>query len=86
MCCCGAWCPGGVERPGLERSTPEAECQWWVDRLVDERGSAERLQGTPGFNASQGFSCLRHKFPRFFLPEGTTQWRGFFTKGAHGKG
>jgi len=44
MCCCGTWCPGGKELLGRGGSTPEAECQWWVDWLDNERGSAERLQ------------------------------------------
>ena len=33
--------------PRLGGSTPEAECQWWADRLGDEKtrvGSAERLR------------------------------------------
>jgi len=38
------WCPGGKELLGRGGSIPEAECQWWVDWLDDERGSAERLQ------------------------------------------
>ena len=29
--------------PGLGGSTPEAECQWWADRLGDEKTRGDRL-------------------------------------------
>ena len=34
---------GSWKLPGLGGSTPEAECQWWADRLGDEKTRRGRL-------------------------------------------
>jgi len=80
MCCCGTWCPGGKELLGRGGSTPEAECQWWVDWLDNERGSAERLQ-------ERTWLCSSYPNTQGFSPsEGTAQWWGFSTRGGARRG